>query len=107
MSIPRRLRWRRSPARGSVSGTSSGDPSPVASRLERGRASLAAAMRAPEHERPERTHPRDPRATRWTEAERAPWRPTGLTLLVISFSLPVLVIVGFLVILAIASGRLG
>jgi hypothetical protein len=82
-------------------------PGPVASRLERGRASLGAAMRPPEHERPERTHPRDPRATRWTEAERSPWRPTGVTLMVLSVALPVLVILGFLVILAIASGRLG
>jgi hypothetical protein len=82
-------------------------PSMLAAGLESGRAVMAAAMAAPEHERPERPYPRDERATRWTEAERVPWRPTGVTLLVLSFSLPALVIITFLVILAIASGRLG
>jgi hypothetical protein len=82
-------------------------PGRVASRLESGRASLAAAMRSPEHERPERPFPRDQRASRWTEDERAPWRPTGLALLALSVALPVLVVVTFLVILAVASGRLG
>jgi hypothetical protein len=82
-------------------------PSRAAARLERGRASLAAARRAPEHERPERPFPRDRRATRWTETERTPWRPSGIPLLVLSFALPALVIVGFLVILLIAGGRLG
>lgn len=82
-------------------------PSIVGARLESTRASLAAAMTAPEHERPERPYPRDERASTWTEAERAPWRPTGVTLLILSLSLPGLVIIAFLVILAIASGRLG
>jgi hypothetical protein len=82
-------------------------PSLLAAGLESGRTAMAAAMTSPEHERPERPYPRGERATRWTDAERAPWRPTGVTLLVISFSLPALVIVTFLVILAIASGRLG
>jgi hypothetical protein len=82
-------------------------PSKLAAGLESGRTAMAAAMPSPEHERPERPYPRDERATRWTEAERLPWRPTGVTLLVLSFSLPALVIIGFLVILAIASGRLG
>jgi Domain of unknown function (DUF4129) len=78
----------------------------VAAGLESGRASLAATMTSPEHERPERPYPRDERASQWTEDERVPWRPTGVTLVVLSFALPVLVIIGFLVILAIASGRL-
>lgn len=82
-------------------------PGPLASRLENGRASLAAALRSPEHERPERPYPRDQRATRWTDDERAPWRPTGVALVIVSVALPALVIVTFLVILAVASGRLG
>jgi len=82
-------------------------PSMLATGLESGRTAVAAAMTSPEHERPERPYPREERATRWPETERVPWRPTGVTLLVISVSLPALVIITFLVILAIASGRLG
>jgi hypothetical protein len=82
-------------------------PSMIAVGLQSGRTSLAAAMSAPEHERPERPYPRDERASPWTESERVPWRPTGVTLLVISIALPAFVIIGFLLILAIASGRLG
>jgi hypothetical protein len=82
-------------------------PGRVASRLERSRASLAAAMQVPEHERPQGPYARDQRAMRWTQDERAQWRPTGITLLVLSFGLPVLVILAFLMILLVAGGRLG
>ena len=72
-----------------------------------GRAALASMMTSPEHERPQRPFPRDARPARRAEGDKSVWRPTGPALVIISLALPVLVIVGFLVILAIASGRLG
>lgn len=82
-------------------------PGRVATRLERGRVSLAGVMAVPQHEQPMRPFPRYERAGRPVADEQARWRPTGITLAVLSFSLPALVIITFLVILAIASGRLG
>jgi hypothetical protein len=81
-------------------------PSMMAQAAEAGKQAVVKAAAEPVHERPSRPFPREgSRPPLHPEAE--PWRPTGLLLAVISFAAPLLVLLVFLVILAIASGHLG
>ena len=82
-------------------------PSRRAAGIARGRAALAGMMTSPEHARPQRPFPREARPGRRSDEDEVTWRPTGTALVLLSLALPVLVIVAFLVILAVASGRLG
>ncbi|HEX6510023.1 MAG TPA: DUF4129 domain-containing protein [Chloroflexota bacterium] len=57
--------------------------------------------------RPSRPFPRDDGSSPLTREDAESWKPTGLTLVILSYAAPVLVIVVFVVILLLASGRLG
>ncbi len=81
-------------------------PSPLAVALAHRQAEMAEAV-AQARGRPSRPFPKQTPVSQVLEGEREPWKPTGLVLVALSFALPVFVILGFLLILAVAAGRIG